>query len=84
MNLDKYKGDSKMDQKTFEEISAKKAKIIKENLKLMMESPESIFDYDPYSRWYLDNEDDNQSAKKKPDIIKRIDNVTKRSQRKNL
>jgi hypothetical protein len=73
-----------MDKKTFEEVSAKKAKIIKENLKLMMESPESVFDYDPYSRWYLDNDDDNQSVEKKPDIIKRIDNVTKRSQKKSL
>jgi hypothetical protein len=73
-----------MDQKKFEEVAAKKAKIIKENLKLMMESPKSVFDYDPYSRWYLDNDDDNQSVEKKPDIIKRIDNVTKRSQKKSL
>ena len=73
-----------MDQKTFEEVSANKAKIIKENLKLMMESPESVFDFDPYSRWYLDNGDDNQSVEKRPGIITRIDNVTKRSQRKNL
>lgn len=73
-----------MDQKKFEEVAAKKAKIIKENLKLMMESPESVFDYDPYSRWYIDNEDNNQSDKNRPDIIKRINNVTKRSQKKGL
>lgn len=69
-----------LEKKKFDDLWEENMKVARANFKLMQKSGKSVYEYDPYTRYYLSNQKDAQG--KKPNIAERIDDMKKRSKKK--
>lgn len=75
-----------LEKKKFDDLWEEKMKIAMANFELMQKAGGSVYEYNPYTRYYLGNQRDAQGNKpdseKKPNIVERIDDMKKRSKKK--
>lgn len=77
---------NQLEKKKFDDLWEENMKVARANFKLMQKSGESVYEYNPYTRYYLSNQkaaqEDKPDSKKKPNIVERIDDMKKRSKKK--
>lgn len=74
-----------LEKKKYDDMWEEKMKVAMANFELMQKAGGSVYTYDPYTRYYLRNQDAQNKkpdSDKKPNIVERIDDMKKRSKKK--
>lgn len=77
--------EDQLEKKKFDDLWEENMKVARANFELMQKAGGSVYEYNPYTRYYLSNQDAQNkkpNSDKKPNIAERIDDIKKRFKKK--